>query len=123
MNKTLLVPNGVIFFFDDSHPDIIIPMHDGDYVVDANSSSVSVFTTIDVDGEVFVELANEISESRKENLLHVFEGHIDAPGRKVAMFTSEDDILMEVDVGGTQAKLSVWVDDLESPDTVLVEAK
>ncbi|TQV80790.1 hypothetical protein [Denitrobaculum tricleocarpae] len=122
MNKTMLVPNGVIFFFDDNHTDVIIPMHDDGYVVDANDSSVSVFTKIDVDGEVFIELANKIPGSKKENLQHVFDGLIDAPGRKVAMFTSVEDVIMEVDVADTKAKLSVWVDDLDSPNVVLVEA-
>ncbi len=122
MNKTMFVPNGVVFFFDDNHPDVIIPMHDDGYIVDASNSSVSIFTKIDVDGEVFVELANQISDSMKKNLQHVFEGAIDVPGRKVAMFTSVEDVIMEVDVADTKAKLSVWVDDLNSANIVLVEA-
>ena len=122
MKKTMLVPNGVVFFFDPSHPDIVIPMHDDDYVVDANDSSVSVFTQIDVDGEVSIELAKTIADSKKENLQQVFRGEIDAPGRKVAMSTSVEDLVLEVDVADTKANLSVWVNDLGSPDIVLVEA-
>lgn len=123
MNKTLLVPHGVVFFMDDNHPDVIVPSHDDDGIADASSTCVSIFTMIDVEGEVFVELANKITDSKKENLLHAFEGVIETPGRKVAMSTSDGDTLMEVDVPETSAKLSIWVDHPKWPVVVLVEAK
>ncbi|TQV80786.1 hypothetical protein [Denitrobaculum tricleocarpae] len=122
MNRTLLVPHGVVFFMDDSHPDVIVPMHDDDGIADASSSCVSIFCMIDMEGEVFVELANEIAGSKKENLQQVFEGVIEAPGRKIGMSTSDGDVLMEVDVAETEARLSVWVDHPKWPTTVLVEA-
>lgn len=123
MNMTLSVPHGVVFFMDDNHPDVIVPMHDDDEIADATTTCVSIFTMIDVDSEVFLEFSNEVADAKKVGLLHVFQGEIEAPGRKVAMSTSDGETLLEVDVAEAKARISAWVDHPKWPTTVLLEAK
>ena len=123
MKKTLLVPNGVVFFCDESHPNVEIPFHDDGGPVAANSSCVSVITMHEVDGETLIEFSSKIEVAEDSELQLVFEGEIETPGRLVSMSTSQDDRLIEVAVSDVTAKLTVWLSDLKWPERVLVQAR
>lgn len=123
MKKTFLVPHGVVFFCDESHPDAEVPFHDDGGPVAANRSCVSVITMHEVDGETSIEFASEIDVGEDKGLQLVFEGQLETPGRLVSMSTSQEDRVMEVPVSGATATLTVWLSDLRWPERVLVQAR
>ncbi len=123
MKKTFLVPNGVVFFYDQSHKDVIVPIYDDVSSVQSSGSCVSVITMHEVDGETSIEFASDIDVGEDEGLQLVFEGQLETPGRLVSMSTSQEDRVMEVPVSGDTATLTVWLSDLRWPERVLVQAR
>jgi hypothetical protein len=120
---TLSVPNAIIFLYDLASKNIQVPEYIDNVLVAANEACISVDTQADVDGEVTIKLSNNIDKSDKELCEKVFEGVIDTPGKKLAVSTSEDDRVLEVDVKTNKSQVSVWVDNLDFPGIVLVEAE
>ena len=122
MKQTLFVPNGVVFLEDLSHPDPDIPIHDEMWVVLATRSCISVPVLIDVDGECTLELSNSILNTDKKKHIEVFSGTLETPGEKLAVSTSVDDRILEIDVKNKNTQVSVWVDTKEHSKFVFIEA-
>lgn len=70
-----------------------------------------------------VKLSNKLSAIDKDSCEKVFEGIIETPGKKVSVVTSELDKVLEIDVQDQKTQVFVWVDDLNSPSIVAVEAE
>jgi hypothetical protein len=121
---TLSVPNAILFLFDlAARKEIAIPECVDGQTTSANASCVSVCTQADVDGDVTVRLANRLSASEKEGCQTVFTHSIRAPGHRVAVVTSEMQKILEVEVQGDQAQLTIAVDDPRWPTVVCIEAE
>ena len=122
MEITLSVPNAIIFLYDLANEDIQVPEYIDNVLTAANETCVSVGTQADVDGEVTLRLSNQLAEADKDSYKKAFDGSIDTPGKKLAISTSEDDGILEIHVKDKKTQVSVWVDDLDYPSVVLVEA-
>ncbi|AOT07694.1 hypothetical protein [Pseudoalteromonas luteoviolacea] len=123
MEITLPVPNAIVFLYDSANQDIQIPEYIDNVLVAANEKCVSIGTQLDVDGDVTIKLSNQRDDLDKNSCERVFDGVICTPGKKLAVSTSEDEAILQVDVKGDKAKVSVWVDDSSFPSLVLIEVQ
>ena len=123
MEATLSVPNAIIFLYDLASKDIQVPEYIDNVLVAANEKCISVGTQADVDGDVTIRLSSQIDDSDKKSCEQVFDGLISTPGKKLAVSTSEDDAILQVDVKGEKTQVFVWVDDSDFPGLVLIETQ
>jgi hypothetical protein len=120
---TLDVPNAILFVFDSAAKGIEIPEYVPDQVTSATKTAVSVSTRAYVDGNVTVRLADQLTSAEKHGCDVVFHHTIQSPSRRVAVFTSEFAKLLDIDVMGDMVRLTVSVDDAQSPSVVCIEAQ
>ena len=125
MEATLSVPNAIIFLYDLVSKDIQVPEYIDNVLVAANEKCISVGTQadVDVDGDVTIRLSSQIDDPDKNSCEQVFDGLISTPGKKLAVSTSEDDAILQVDVKGEKTQVFVWVDDSDFPGLVLIETQ
>lgn len=88
-------PHPIVFVFDFSNKNVAVPEYDSNAVTSANESCVSIRTIADVDGEVTVNLVEALPCNVADIGFEVFCGTINAPGRKVALVTSQNEKLLE----------------------------
>ena len=100
-----------------------VPEYDPESVVSANRSCVSIRTIADVDGNVTVTLTSALPAGAREDGLEVFQGRIDSPSGRVAVVTSENEKLLELEVANQKANIRVVVDEEPSPSRIWVEAQ
>ena len=122
MEAALFFPNAIFFVFDLANKKVQVPEYINGVLTAANESCVSIGTQAEVDGEVTVKLSDKFSESEKDSCEVVFNGFIVTPGKKIAIVTSELDKVLEMDVRDRKTHVKIWVDDLNYPSVVLVEA-
>jgi hypothetical protein len=119
MNRVVLSPpNAILFVFDPTNKDVVVPAYVDDELTAATDTCVSVGTQADVDGHTEVSL--EAALIAPTDLHQVFLGAIAAPGRKVAVVTSQFQRVLEIDVLADVVEISVWADDLRNPARVAV---
>ena len=123
MKTSLSPPNAILFIFDMENENVSVPEYIDNVLTAANASCASVGTQADVDGEVLVQLQNQLSSTDTGICQQAFKGYIETPSNKIAVVTSECDKVLEKDVKGTKTEVCIWVDDLDFPSTVLVEAE
>ena len=123
MEATLSVPNAIIFLYDLASKDIQVPEYIDNVLVAANEKCISVGTQADVDGDVTIRLSSQIDDSDKKSCKQVFDGLISTPGKKLAVSTSADEAILQVDVKGEKTQVFIWVDDSDFPGLVLIETQ
>lgn len=111
----------ILFVFDFSNQNMVVPEYNLDQVASANDSCVSVRTIADVDGDVTVTLAETLP--LEVNGVEVFGGAIAAPSRRVAVVTSHNEKLLETEVQGERATVRIVVDDEAHPSRIWIEAR
>jgi len=117
---TLEVPNAIVFVFDPSHPDIIIPEYIPGEVVASNPACISVATLPDADGAVTLRLGVGSVDRSDPALKPVFDGALETPGGRVAIVTSDSRPVLEQAVNGPTTGLTIAVDDTNSPGVIEV---
>ena len=121
MNEiTLSVPHAILFVNDPAHRHVEIPEYVQGQVTSANASCVSVSTRADVDGDVTVRLGVTLLECGQGECNTVVEHCIDTPGRSVGVFTSENKMILMMEVRCETARLTIAVDDAESPALICI---
>lgn len=123
MEVTLSVPNAIIFLYDMASKNVQIPEYIDNVLVAANAKCVSIGTQAYADGDVTIRLSNQIADLDKQSCEHVFDGYISTPGKKLAVSTSEDGVILQIDVKGDKTQVFAWVDDSDFPSLVLIEAQ
>ena len=123
MEITLFIPHAIIFLYDLANKNVQIPKYVDDVLVSSNEGCVSVGTQADVDGEVTLKLVDRLPENHKNTYKKVFDGCINTPGKRLAISTSEEEGILEIEVQDRKAQVSIWVDDVSYPGVVLVEAE
>jgi hypothetical protein len=111
-------PNAILFVLDPTNEDVIVPPLADVEIATSSASCVSIGTRADVDGDV--EISASLSNFEPNDLKKVFFGRISTPGKKIAIVTSEFEILLELDVITNRAIVSVWVDDHSNPSVIFV---
>jgi hypothetical protein len=118
MEVRLAPPHSIIFVYDPTYA-VEVPGDIGAGLVRATDSCVAVGTLAEMDGETTIRLADDFADPQGEV---VFEGTIRTPGGTVAINTSEDEQLISILVGQA-AHITVWANDAEEPDLILVRAR
>lgn len=122
MDISLFVPNAIIFLYDLANKNVQVPEYVDTTLTAANEGCISVGTQAEVDGEVTIRLSSQIDKSDKGSCKKIFNGSIDTPGQKLAISTSEDEGILEIDVNNKKTQVSIWADDLDYPSIILIEA-
>lgn len=117
-NATISPPNAILFVFDPTNKDIVVPPYVDGEITAATETCVSVGTQASVDGETEVSL--DLDNATPSDLHQAFFGSIVTPGGKIAVVTSKFERVLELDVPKGKANVSVWVDDLRNPAQVTV---
>lgn len=108
---TVAVPNAILFVVDPKNRDAEVPVYDIGKLVCATRSCVSVATISDVDGDVAVTLSPRSDSDLASDRLVVFSGTVQTPNRRIAVVTSQLQVLLETDVSGSECPISIAVDD------------
>ncbi len=123
MRISLEVPHAIIFLYDLSCENVVIPDYSQESIVAANDFCISVGTQAEIDGAVTICLSSYISYSTIEECIKVFQGVINTPSLNIALSTSEMDGILKLDVQSTKTQVSIWIDDPDFPATVLIQAQ
>lgn len=119
MSETRInVPHGVLFVSDPSYR-VTIPPDTSAGVVTFTSDCVVVWALSEVDGETEIKLSNKFDKVPRHR---VFEGQIDAPGQNIAVSDSGGHVILEQPVASRRPQITIWVNDLENPSVVCVQA-
>ncbi len=117
MNSVVVSPpNAIVFLMDPLNREVDIPEYIDGSLIASTASCVSVGTQAPVDGYTEITLANSQDEPVGLVRLAVFD--IACPHGKVAVVTSELDVLLEHVVAKGRVNGSIWIDDEVGPAKV-----
>ena len=110
----------IVFVMDFDNDGVEVPDYNPGSVTSANASCVSVGAISDTDGEVEVSLADPRDDVSVESYIHVFEGVINTPAQRIAIVTSENEVLAQAAVTSKRTAVAVFVDDKLLPSNILI---
>lgn len=114
------VQDGILFILDPGNSDAVVPKYMDDHVVSSTDTCISISTQPSCDGETKVSIS---SDDLPTHLYKVFEGKIALPSKAAALVTSDFNRLFELELKSDIALVTVFVDDLISPNDILVVMK
>ncbi len=114
-------PNAILFVFDPTNNDAVIPPYINGDLTAATDTCVSVGTRAEVD--VDTEISLDLGGTAPIDLQQVYFGAIGTPGGKVAVVTSQFQRLLELEVPIGSVAVSIWVDDRRNPARVVVSIR
>jgi len=118
---TLAVPNAILFVLDPTNADTQVPEYVPGEPTAASPSCVSVVTLADVDGEALVSLLEAKRPDARDDLIRVFDGAIETPGRQLAIVTSQFDTVLQSAVAAEKTRFAIYVDDVDMPNRIEVD--
>ncbi|TDF34395.1 hypothetical protein EYS14_24780 [Alteromonadaceae bacterium M269] len=122
MKATLPIPYAIVFVHDLNNHEIEVPEYEDNTLITSNGECLSIGTQADVDGDVTINLSANTESIEKKGLSKAFEGTIASASKRVAVSTSEGDIVLTMEVECEITVLSIWVDDVLYPSSILIEA-
>lgn len=123
MKTTLAVPSAILFILDPTNKAAVVPEYVTGKAAAATPSCVSIATIADVDGEVTVRLCASLDDGECSTLVQVFDGLVETPGHVLAVVTSEFERVLEVATTSVVTRLTIRVDDEQSPVEVYVDIR
>lgn len=121
LKAVLSPPNAILFVFDPTNKDVVIPPYVDGELTASSSTCVSVGTQADVDGDTDISL--DLGGVAPADLQQVFFGAISAPGGKVAVVTSQFQRVLELEVPVGSVEVFIWADELRNPGRISVNVK
>jgi hypothetical protein len=122
MNTRTYTPSHpIVFIFDYTNSHVDLPHFQEEKLVEQSRTAVYIRTIADVDGDVTVTLVHPQNDDSAPGV-EVFTGVIEVPGSKVAVVTSDNEKLLEIDLSRTVAEIRICVDDVSFPTQIWVEA-
>ena len=123
MQKTLPIPNAIIFIYDRDNQNVIIPEYSPESLIAQNAGCVSVATQADVDGEVTLNLKDNFSDNELVGHQKIHSGYLETPHKKIGISTSENEAVLECLITTNRTLITIWVDDTKYPSSILVLVK
>jgi len=121
LKAVLCPPNAILFVFDPTNKDVVIPAYVDGELTASSSTCVSVGTQADVDGDTDISL--DVEGADPAGMQQAFFGVIGAPGGKVAVVTSQFQRVLEIEVPAGSVEVSIWSDELRNPGRIAVNVK
>lgn len=118
---TVALSHPILFVMDFGNDDMIVPTYDEESLTANNDSCVSVRTIADVDGDVTVRLNRVAGNSTASTGIQVFQGDVATPTGRIAVVTSLNEKILEMDVASATTRVVITVDDLRHPAQVNVD--
>ncbi len=119
IQSTLGVQNAILFVLDPTNSSAHVPPYVIGQTTASTTSCVSFATLPDVDGEVTITLFSKHEQQRDSAVgLEVFDGHVETPGRKLAIVDSQFVRVLECDVPSKDTRIRVVVDDPKMPTAI-----
>jgi hypothetical protein len=119
----LAVPDAILFILDPTNEAAVVPEYVPGECAAATLSCVSIATIADVDGEVTVRLCAPLDDVECTRSTQVFHGSVETPGHVLAVVTSEFERVLEVATTSTVTRITVIIDDVQSPAEVSVDVE
>ncbi|QTD49690.1 hypothetical protein [Sulfidibacter corallicola] len=116
------LPHPIIFLYDADNGQMEIPEYVDGKTIASNRTCVSVGTQASVDGPVTLRLVKKAPKEIVESFIQIFEGVIDSPKKTLSIFTSEGASALEINVRTNHPNIIVWVDNIDVPGSVCIEA-
>ncbi len=110
----------VVFVGDFENKGLRVPALLPDMVASCTENCVAIRARSYVDGDVIICLSGG-EHSAPSDYVQVFTGRILAPSRRIAVISSENEILSELGLDSIYASLKVAVDDVLSPGVLFIE--
>jgi hypothetical protein len=113
------IAHAIIFINDPNNSDIEIPEYKNDTIISFNKDCISVGTQSPYDGETEIILAHfgEI----ESGLIKIFSGKILSHSGKLAVFSSENKNLLEIDTKVGDILIVINVDNIYYPSKIVIE--
>ncbi len=121
LNAVLSPPNAILFVFDPTNKDVVIPSYIDGELTASSDTCVSVGTRADADGDTDISL--DLGGVAPPDLLRIFFGVIGVSGGKVAIVTSQLQRVLELEVPVGPVEVTIWADDLRNPGRIAVNVK
>ncbi|MFO0759128.1 MAG: hypothetical protein U0359_21730 [Byssovorax sp.] len=106
---------------DFDNQDAEIPAYVEESTASATASCISVRAIVDVDGEATISLTTTQEVTDTHHFREVFRGSIATPNKRVAVVTSENEKLLEIEVSWVRSTIAVWVDDEAHPSRIVAQ--
>jgi hypothetical protein len=119
----LAVPDAILFILDPTNEAAVVPEYVPGEAAAATPSCVSIATIADVDGDVTVRLCAPLDDVERARFAQVFYGSVETPGHVLAVVTSEFERVLEMATTSTATRITVRVDDVQSPAEVYVNVE
>jgi hypothetical protein len=111
--------NSIIFLFDRSSENVVVPDYSATSVLNRTTTCVSVGTLSEFDGETKIEL-HRFSESKRQSELTWFDDvEIATPGGSVSVVTADNKTLLTESSNNGVTLISIGVNDLGEPDKII----
>lgn len=117
---TIEVPNAIIFLFDHDDASVQIPKYAAERLVSANQRCISIGTRAQVDGDVSITLADQISDDIAGSAMRAFVGTIYAPNLSVSVVTSDDRCVLKTKIDRPTASVEIWANDVKQPSKIFI---
>lgn len=117
----VILSHPIVFVFDVGNERMEVPEYDPDSTVSFNEHCVSIISGCEYGEELEIELVYDAHTDI--TLKKVFDGFIKTPNKKIAVVTSLNEKLMELDVKFSLSSVNVYVDNHEHPSRILVNVK
>lgn len=123
LSTTFTPPHPLVLLCDYDNLDAEIPEYNRRSIIRTTDTCISIRTIPDVDGDVSVTLAHTLPPELIHKSIEVFSGSICVPAKKLAVVTSENVKLLEIDVASDCAMLRIFVDEKKYPSAIWIEAR
>jgi hypothetical protein len=111
-------PNSLVLVMDPSVGEVPEIMAGGS--IAASRSCVAVGTLCEVDGSTRISLG--ATNSGLEGHRLAFDGVLETPGRRIAVMSVTDEVLIQMPVESDQTRVRVWTNDDREPSDIDIEA-
>lgn len=112
----------VLFVFDMSNPEVVVPEIGADFQVASSLSCITVRVMPAVDGEVRVSLSSQLPPQTEHRRIQIFAGELMAPSSVLSVSTAEMDEILSLNVGSSPISMVIYVDELAHPAHAWIEA-
>lgn len=112
----------VIFIFDMSNDEVIVPELGYEFQVSSNDNCIAIRVISDTDGDVEISLELQQPSSVKRERNEIFCGKVASPSGSISISSSEMDEVLRLEVGAKITSIHVYIDDIADPVKVWIEA-
>lgn len=118
--KTIELEHGIIFVYDITIQDLVIPEYLSGVPISSNEQCISIIGLSYIDGQTTITIDDKMIQPLKHL---AFEGKVSCPSKRLSVCVAADEEVICIETATTEPLLRVWLSDLKFPDNILIEAR